>query len=207
MASSKLTIVNMALATLLKSPADSLETPSNAYERWAAALYEEALHTALVSWWWPEVRSRRVIGPSGKADDALEFGAGKRFALPGDCLKVHRVRNINGRPWTKEGRFIVVDTEESIWLSYYRQIKIDACGPLLSRLVAAQLAVDIARAVSDSQGALTNALKRYDYWYSRAAGSAAEEAGIESRRDGGSEQMAQAGVGYGRLGPVERSQG
>lgn len=205
--SADLQVVNLALATLHKDPADSLEAPKNSYERWAKALLPDALNTALVAWWWPDVRKRRVIGPSQKAEDVLEFGEGKRFALPGDCLKVHRVRNLDSQEWKRERGFIIADTDKSIWLHYYAATSTDQCDPLLRRVIAAQLAMDIARAVSDSQTALDRAMDRYEYWFARAAGSAGEEAGIANRRDQGSEEMAWAGLGYGRFSAVERSKG
>lgn len=202
-----LRVVNLALATLQKAPADSLESPTNQWERWAAILLPEALEAALVTWWFPEVRGRAVIEASSGPADALTFGDGKKYALPVDCLKVHRVRNLDDQRWTREGRFIVCDTKGEIWVYYYRKIEIEACGPLLRRLIAAQLAVDIARAVSDSGTALDRAIAQYAKARAEACGSAGEEAGFANRRDYGSEQMARAGVSYGRFDAVERSKG
>lgn len=207
MSAADLQVVNLALATLQKSPADTLESPSNHYERWAALLLPEAIEAALVSWWWPEVRARKVVEASTREDDALEFGAGKRYALPPDCLKVHRVRNLDDQSWSREGRFVIANTDAAIWVYYYRKIKTEACGPLLRRVIAAQLAIDIARAVSDSGTALDRARAAYGEAFDRAAGSAGEEAGFANRRDYGSEEMARAGVGYGRLTAVEKAGG
>jgi hypothetical protein len=202
-----LRVVNLALAALQKAPADSLDNPTNACERWAVALLPEAKQSALVSWWFPEVRARAVIEASTAAGDALQFGEGKRYRLPLDCLKVHRVGNLKAGGWTREGGFVIAEADTAIWVQYYRQIEIEEAGPLLRRLIAAQLAVDIARAVSDSSAARDRADAFHKDAYARAAGSAGEEAGFANARDVGSSEMAWAGVGHGRLDPVERSRG
>lgn len=207
MSAADLQVVNLALATLQKSPADNLENPTNHYERWAAMLLPEAIGAALVAWWWQDVRARKVIEASTRDADALEFGEGKRYALPQDCLKVHRVRNLDDQSWTREGRFVIADTDAAIWVHYYRKIETEACGPLLRRVIAAQLAIDIARAVSDSGSALDRARQAYDAAWMKAAGSAGEEAGFANRRDYGSDEMARAGIGHGRLTAVEKSGG
>jgi len=207
MSSYDLTVVNMALATLQKAPADSLENPTSSYERWAVLLFDEAREAALVAWWFPEVRARKLLEASAREADALEFGQGKRYRVPEDCLKVHRVGKTQTGGWTREGDFIITEATAAIQVHYYRNIPSEDCGPLLRRLIAAQLAVDIARAVSDSGAAMDRAQRSYDRAWAAAAGAAGEQAGFENQRDIGSEEMARAGVGYGRFSAVDRSRG
>lgn len=202
-----LRVVNLALALLQKSPADDLENPTHHYERWAKRLLPEAHESALVAWWFPEVRARVKIGASAGAADALEFGRGRRYALPSDCLKVHRVGGLKTGGWTREGGFVVAEADAAIEVQYYRKIEIEQCGPLLRRLIAAQLAVDVARAVSDSGTALDRAVARYREVLAAAAGSAGEEHGLANPRDVGSAELAFAELGHGRIDAVQRSRG
>ena len=160
--SSKLSIVNNALALLQKHLADDLpesyEEAGQHFERDIARLYDDTYDETLASRPW-RAASKRLAIVAVEGDQLPTGSGGALFRKPSDCLRLNKVyagqAPIDATSWQQLGEFIEVRCAVgmTIVLDYvYRIVENDLLSaPLLRAAISARLAWRCARFLTDSR--------------------------------------------------------
>lgn len=160
--SSKLTIINGALALLTKVLAESApasyEDATNAWERDIARLYDDEYDAALQAKPWPSAQRRIVL--TANAADQLDPSIAvsvTRFCPPSDFLRLVRIEAGGNRiaetDFEVVGQFIEMQgVHETISIRYISRVAEHELlqAPLLRAFISARLAFRAARNITNS---------------------------------------------------------
>lgn len=106
---------------------------------------------------WTFALRRETLAPVA---DALDFGAGNKFLIPNDVLRVQRVYRPNNASqsgifiaarWVREGQYIIAN-EDTVWAHFIvRVTDTQLFSPSFVHALAARLAADTALTFTENQ--------------------------------------------------------
>lgn len=149
-------IVNLALSWLGQNLINSLTDNQNE-AKVMNANYALSRDKVLAEHAWTFALRREVLAPVAPLP---EFGSQRKFLIPSDVLRVHRVyrasntaqteRFQNAR-WVREGQFILA-AEVQIWAHFiYRETNSDRYSTPFAHAVAARLAADTCTTFTENR--------------------------------------------------------
>jgi hypothetical protein len=110
------------------------------------------------------------------APDAVApiFGWSKRFAIPGEVVRVHRVDDGSGEYralWDLQGRFILADMDMAFVTAVVRETDTTLYSPGFSLAVALRLAAVLSVPLKENRQLKADLLAEYKYELKEAAGA------------------------------------
>lgn len=134
---------------------------------------------------WSFALRREVLAPVAAAP---EFGAGNKFTIPSDVLRVWRVyrpsadaqtRNLQNARWVKEGGFIIA-YEAQVWAHFiFRQTNTSLYPLPFAHAVAAKLAADTCIAFTEN----VRASEKFEQLYYTKLQEATADDGMQGRTE------------------------
>lgn len=152
---SEVQIANLALTWLGQNLVNALGDNQNE-AKIMNANYALSRDKVLSEHAWSFALRREILAP---VLPAPEFGAGNKFLIPSDVLRVWRVyrpstdaqtRNLQNARWVREGGHIIA-AEETVWAHFiFRQTNTDRYSVPFAHAVAAKLAADTCIAFTEN---------------------------------------------------------
>ena len=157
-------IINLALSWLGQNQINAIGDSQNE-AKIMSANYGPARDKLLADTAWTFALRREILAPVA---DAPVFGAGNKYLIPNDVLRVYRVFRPTGSAdgfmgnllqthvmqnarWVKEGKFIIA-REDQIWcLFLFRNTNTDEYPPAFVHALAARLAADTAMVFTENR--------------------------------------------------------
>jgi len=189
---SEVAICNMALAEIGRGAQITDINEASQAARACKLRYPYARDACLRAYDWNFAAARAELAANATAP-AWEFA--KAYDLPADCLLVREVYEGNAEKWVVEGRQILTDMGDPIYIKFTRLITDTArFDPLFVEALAARVASDIAVQLSESVSRAQGLWQVYQAKLAEAKRRDAQEgqpdnmpqgSWVSSRNDGG----------------------
>lgn len=162
-------ICSAALAALGTKGISSFDDDS-AEARACKAYYSLVRDKVLEERVWSFARKQYVLSPDATAPT---FGYTKRFLVPSEVVRVHRVDDGSGEyrmPWEMQGRYILAD-EATIYVTAVRkEVDTSLYSPGFTMCVALRLAVALAVPLKENRQLKADLWDEYTHELKEAAG-------------------------------------
>lgn len=163
-------ICNAALAALALGGIQSLDDdsdPARACKTWYPLVRDKVLEDRI----WSFAKEQYILAPDAQAP---KFGFARRFQVPQEVVRVHRVDDGSGEyraAWDLQGRFILGDFEAAYVTAVKRQADSSLFSPGFALTVGLRLAATLAVPLKENRQLKADLWGEYQFELKEAAGA------------------------------------
>lgn len=176
-----ITLCNGALQHLQHDTIADIDDDEVAAARHCKFAYPRVIDALLRDFSWNFAKVRAELAADGTPP---AFGYSHRYALPSDCLMVRSIDGFETEAWEVEGRFILINADSPIRVSYTKRITDPAqFDPLFTQLAEMHLAIKVAPMLARDEGLVDRLMERLQMLRRKAQMADGAEARREMAKD------------------------
>ena len=150
-------IINIALTKLGEQPITSLSGLSET-EKLASRTYQYQMESLLSEFPWNFAIKRAAVTADASPP---AWGFARRYAIPGDLIRLVEVSNESDYPWKNEGGWILTDMESPVNIRYVYLAPESSFSPEFVEALAARLAMEWAEPLSQTASLVNQMAELY----------------------------------------------